>query len=103
MSVPVLGRWRSPRADAEDAVVLRAGRASAVAIAGGQVQGAVRARRHVAQPPVFVPIELLLVDHPVRLLRIEAEPVQVIPAERGEEEAPAPLGDRVAAVEDRTG
>src|SRR5207248_7712397 len=86
------------REEAEDFVAVGGTIAAAVAVAGGQVGGAVGAHHHVAEAASLVlEVDLVQLDDG-RIGRAELHAVEVPGAQRADEQAAAPVGDGAARV-----
>src|SRR6266511_5350801 len=84
----LIGLFRS----AEDAVVAAADGAAAVAVAGGEVDGAVGAVLDLAQAAVFLDEERLGVEDSARVRGIQAHAHQTLADQAGEEEVALKAG-----------
>src|SRR5712692_2277988 len=85
--------------EAEDFVAVAGAVAAAVAVAGRDVGGAVRAHHDVAEAAGLVlEVDLVQLDHR-RVGGAELHPVQVPRAERADQQAAAPVGNGGARVE----
>src|SRR6266542_3370494 len=89
--------------EAEDAVVAGADGAAAVAVAGGEIDGAVGAVLDLTQAAVFVDEEGLGIEDMAGVLRIEAHPHETLADQAGKEEVALESGELRPGDEGRAG
>src|SRR6266540_34152 len=89
--------------EAEDAVVAAADGAAAVAVAGGEVDGAVGAVLHFAQAAKFADEEGLGVEDAARVCGVETHAHETLADQAGEEEVALQRGELRAGDEGRAG